>query len=293
MRDSQQKNLYKYRHIHYVSKTVFLSNVTYTTTSKFNIHFHNGYEILFVTEGKYVIYTPNKQYEGEAPCIAMFRLGTYHGCGFFDCENVPANRFVINYTQEFIDSIPTYMLDSDQFLENDISIIPLDKDSYQRMLYLFSDFYRVYLMHQNETISPKTYGYMTVILNSIVEILKNSNAILANVCETEDKYIYDVIRLLLSETAGDNPISVSSLSDQFFVSRTKLADDFRRVTGISIKHMIDELRIERVKKLIELGYSNKEITELCGFSSDSYFAQFFYKHMNMSPQAYRKLNDIK
>lgn len=273
---------------------VRVSNLTFTTTPKYNIHFHNGYEILFVTQGKYTVYAPNKLYEGKDPCIAIFRLGTYHGCIFSDCENVPANRFVINYTQNFIDSIPSYMLETDKIFENDVSIIPLDNGSFQRMMFLFSEFHRDFsVSRKTENISPKAYGYMTVILNSISEILKNSNAILANVCGADDNYIYDVIRMLLNETDGDKTISVSSLSNQFFVSRTKLADDFQRVTGISIKTMIDELRIECVKKLISLGLSNKEITEQCGFSSDSYFAQFFYRHMNMSPQAYRKLNDIK
>ena len=294
MSNSQQKKGYEYRHIYYVNKMVSVSNLTFTTTPKSNIHFHNGYEILLVTQGKYTIYAPNKLYEGEGPCVAMFRFGTYHGCIFSDCESLSASRFVINYTQSFIDSIPMYMLDADQLFENDVSIIPLDNDSFQRMQFLFSEFHRNFSIYKKiETISPKSYGYMTVILNTIGEVLKNSNAILANVCGTDDNYIYDVIRMLLNETESDKPISVSSLSNQFFVSRTKLADDFQRVTGISIKTMIDDLRIERVKKLISLGLSNKEITEQCGFSSDSYFAQFFYRHTNMSPQAYRKLNNIK
>lgn len=294
MSDLHQKKGYEYRHIYYVNKMVHASKLTFSTTPKSNIHFHNGYEILFVTEGKYTIYAPNKLYDGKSPCIAIFRLGIYHGCIFSDCENVHASRFVINYTQSFIDSIPTYMLETDKLFENDVSIIPLDNDSFQRMMFLFSEFHRDFSMpRETEKFSPKTYGYMTIILNTLGEILKNTNAILANVCGADDNYIYDVIRMLLNETESDKPISVSSLSNQFFVSRTKLADDFQRVTGISIKTMIDELRIERVKKLISLGLSNKEITEQCGFSSDSYFAQFFYRHMNMSPQAYRKLNDIK
>ena len=70
MGDPQQKKGYEYRHIYYVNKMVRVSNLTFNTTPKSNIHFHNGYEILFITQGNYTIYTPNKLYEGKGPCIA-------------------------------------------------------------------------------------------------------------------------------------------------------------------------------------------------------------------------------
>lgn len=52
------KNTFKYKHIYYLNESFFISNRTYNTTPKSNIHFHNGYEIILVTEGKYRIYAP-------------------------------------------------------------------------------------------------------------------------------------------------------------------------------------------------------------------------------------------
>ncbi|MBQ7383252.1 MAG: hypothetical protein IJV72_00485 [Clostridia bacterium] len=45
---------------------------------------------------------PRRIYEGSGPCIGFFKKGTYHGCVFYDCEEFPANRFVINYTNDLV-----------------------------------------------------------------------------------------------------------------------------------------------------------------------------------------------
>ncbi len=292
MSELAPKKGYEYRHIYYVNKMAVVSDYTFTSTPRANIHYHNGYELILITQGNYTIYAPNKLYEGSGPCLAAFRFGTYHGCVFSDCESVAANRIVINYTQSFIDSIPSHMLNTKELFENDTVIIALDEGSTKRLSFIFSEFYNNYTKHKDQqTISPETYGYMTVILNIVSEILRGSNAILSNMCRDDVNYVYEIMRELLEHS--DRNISVADLSERFFVSRTKLSDDFQRVTGVSIKHMIDELRIERIKNLLLLGHSNKEITEQCGFSSDSYFAQFFQRHMKMSPQTYRKLNNIE
>ena len=137
MSNSVSKKGYEYRHIYYVNKMVFVSNRTFDSTPQANIHFHNGYEIILITRGNYKIYAPNKLYEGSGPCVAAFRLGSYHGCIFSDCETVSANRIVINYTQGFVDSIPSYMLNAKELFEHDVSVVPLDENSFER---LFSSF---------------------------------------------------------------------------------------------------------------------------------------------------------
>ena len=57
---------------------------------------------------------------------------------------------------------------------------------------------------------------------------------------------------------------------------------------MTVKSMVDTLVLERIKEMLRRGMSNTEVAEKCGFSSESYFIQFFYKHMGMSPGSYRK-----
>ena len=279
---------YEYRHIYYVNKSFFISNATYTKTPISNIHFHNGYEIILVTQGSYKMYSPQRIYEGNGPCLGFFKMGTYHGCVFCECEETPATRFVINYTREFIEQIPEHMLDTKELFENDVTVIPLDNNALGLLMPFFNELYINYQKSRKTySISPQIYTYMAVILNTVTEILRSKPAITVNMCGDNDNYIYDVIREILST---DKTVSPAVIAERHFISQSKLSDDFKRITGMNVKQMIDVIRLERIKKMLCLGTSNKEIVEQFGFSSESYFIQFFKNHMHISPGDYRKLN---
>lgn len=289
METFKQNEPYEYRHIHYVNKSFFISNATYTSTPISNIHFHNGYEIILITQGSYKIYAPQKIHEGSGPCLGIFQIGTYHGCVFYECDKTPASRFVINYTKDLIERIPPHMLDVKCLFDNDVTVIPLDDESLCLLIPFFNSLYKNYKKSNNNgVISSQIYSYMAVLLNSITELIKTCPSISINTCKDHDNYIYEVIREILSVASTDQTISSSSIAERHFISQSKLSDDFRRVTGMSIKQMIDVIRLERIKKLLCVGVSNKEIVEQLGFSSESYFIQFFRNHMQISPGDYRK-----
>jgi len=285
----------EYRYTVHEKGLIFVSNYTVTAdTSRVNLHFHNGSEIIFITKGSCKLYAPEKIYEGSGPCIGIFQAGMFHACVFQNCENSPSNRYVVNYTQELLEMIPPHMLDTQSLFENDAVVIPLDDEFFPLLSVLFEKMYRFYqqqvaVRHSNE-ILPQLYGYITVILNTVADAYRRANAISCNSRKNDDEYIYKVIRELLKSVENDENISSESMAAQFFVSRTKFWTDFRRVTGKSFKQMTDELRLERIKKKLSNGLTNKEIAGQCGFSSESYFIQFFKKHTDMSPGDYRAMN---
>ncbi|MCB6603699.1 helix-turn-helix transcriptional regulator, partial [Erysipelatoclostridium ramosum] len=52
------------------------------------------------------------------------------------------------------------------------------------------------------------------------------------------------------------------------------------------------LRVQQAKELLETtNYSIAQISDSCGFSSQSYFSQVFKKACGMTPNAYRKSSD--
>ena len=57
--------------------------------------------------------------------------------------------------------------------------------------------------------------------------------------------------------------------------------------GLSIKQLICQLRLERAKSLLKSGMDVRTVGQRCGFSSDSYFVQFFKRYTGMSPGKYR------
>ena len=286
-----------YRYMTHINGSLFVSNRTKITSSTTcHLHFHNGCEVLFITQGSYKLYAPEKIYEGSGPCIAMFQSGMYHSCVFTNCEESPANRYVINYTQDLLEMIPSHMIDTKLLFDTDVAVIPLDDHSFHLLSVLFEELLALYTKQtqteDTHAILPQIYGYMTVILNAITDSYRRTDAVLANSRKNHDEYIYKVLRELLKAVEDNESVSAEAMAARFFVSRTKLWEDFRRITGKNFKQMTDELRLEHIKNKLCLGLSNKEIAQQCGFSSESYFIQFFKKHMDISPGDYRNQNRV-
>ena len=158
---------------------------------------------------------------------------------------------------------------------------------------LFSELYKFYsnrntLKNSNEILAHLS-TYMAVMFNTLTDIYRSSNTVSFNSRKNDDEYIYKVVRELILSVENNQSISIEEMTERFHVGRTKLWGDFKRVTGRNIKQMANEILLERVKTKLRSGLSNREIVEQCNFSGESYFAQYFKKHMEMSPGEYRVL----
>ena len=71
-----------------------------------------------------------------------------------------------------------------------------------------------------------------------------------------------------------------------------LVHAFKQYKGVSPINYLIRLRVQQAKELLETtNYSIAQISDSCGFSSQSYFSQVFKKACGMTPNAYRKSSD--
>ena len=284
---------YDYRHIRLKKRPLTVSKKTYNITRSM-LHFHDAHEILIIEQGQYKIYSPKLVYEGEGPCIVFFRLGTYHGAVRSNCETLPYIFHVMNFRQSLLNSMPQHPICADGCLDSGTIVIPIDKEILSLFLPMLerlealSDSYTY-----EDPMPPLMNGYFAAILNYIYELIADKKGISFDSESDEENYISGVIKATLEAVNRGENITVTALAERFYVSGTKLSRDFSKVTGISIKQMIDTLRLERIKRLLREGKSNIEVAERCGFSNSDYLIQFFNKHMNMSPGAYRQQKSEK
>ena len=281
---------YDYRHIRLKKRPLTASKKTYTIT-KSMLHFHDAHEILIIEQGQYKIYSPKLVYEGEGPCIVFFKLGTYHGAVRSNCETIPYIFHVMNFRQSVLEGMSDHPIYTDNCFGVSTIIIPIDTE----MLNLFIPMLeRLEVLSDSYTyempMPPLMTGYFAAILNFIYELMADKKGIVIDSEIVHDNYISGVIKEAMEAINRGENVTATALAQAFHVSVTKLSRDFNKVTGISIKHMIDTLRLERIKMLLREGRSNLEVAEKCGFSNSDYFIQFFNKHMNMSPGAYRQQN---
>lgn len=83
-------------------------------------------------------------------------------------------------------------------------------------------------------------------------------------------------------------ISLSDLSDTFFISKEHLSRLFKKETGQNLFSYVMDRKLEEAKRLLtETGRTLDDIAFSLGFSNGNYFSKVFKKNIGMSPGSYR------
>jgi len=84
-------------------------------------------------------------------------------------------------------------------------------------------------------------------------------------------------------------LSLEKLSSEFYISKFYLTREYKKIYGMTIFQHIISCRINYGKHLLRFSdKSVEEISHLCGFNDQSYFARQFKKAENLTCFAYRK-----
>lgn len=106
--------------------------------------------------------------------------------------------------------------------------------------------------------------------------------------KSENAYVNKVIAKVV-QNISDNTYTVSALSDDMAVSRSKLHRKLVSLTGYSTANFISMIRLEKAKDLLIKKESNiTEIAYQCGFSSQSYFTKTFTEYFQKTPSQFIK-----
>ena len=136
-------------------------------------------------------------------------------------------------------------------------------------------------LEENNNDRKKTIREIVSLVRSVICVEKN------------EEPIVEAIKLL-AETNIAEDVSVRDMAEKIGISMHYMCHLFKQTTGITIGDYKKELRLTQAKKLLaNTDKKISEITGLCGFGSDSYFAKVFKDAEGISPSAYRELKQRK
>ena len=91
------------------------------------------------------------------------------------------------------------------------------------------------------------------------------------------------------ETHVDKPISLQDLAEAFHLSQSYLSHLFKDITGSSIMGYVTAYRLQLAKRyLVETDWPISRIVETSGFTDGSNFGRTFKKSTGLSPSLFRK-----
>jgi len=255
-----------------------IQKLTYSEcTTMHELHYHDHYEILYVTENERFLTINGNRYGLNTGSIALIPPYIPHLTEAGD--KIPQKRILINFREDFIHKMR-------QALNTDIlscfhPIAPVIAiDSIAEEIHL--------LMNQLLTLAE------TDIRNKDEQILLSLCKLLLLLCEPSfecenDSSFFEVIQFI--EKNFGEKITLDMLAQKFFMSKYTILRKFKQYTGMGLPEYLNTIRVINAKKQLAGNEKIINIALSCGFGSISNFDRVFLKKTGMTPRAY-KLNRI-
>ena len=143
---------------------------------------------------------------------------------------------------------------------------------------------------------PFDFRYLSMIVTKLIEqrkVLKNkySNNISlpeGRITSIGERDLLQRVTLVINKRLSDPNLNVETLSDEIGMSRGHFQRKFKSITGQNPNEFIRITRLNTAAELLlNKDRSIKEIADITGFGSQSYFCTSFLKQFNISPKQYR------
>ncbi len=242
-------------------------------------HYHDVGELLIVKRGKSSIFIGEDVYSVEGSYLVYFQKGISH-CSVA----LPKHEY-----SRFCVSIDEHYFSRDVKLPKKSFVLTLSSEELDNLLASTELLYSYFANDPRNTpiMVKRREHLLELLVDEINELLASKKDSIEEVCESYITKICEYLSLHYNES-----ITLSKLSDSFFVSKAKLTKDFRNKCGVSICDFITTLRLRSAKKFLSTtNLPIWSIAEKCGYQSSGYFIRQFTKLMGMTPVQYRKMTD--
>ena len=253
-----------------------------TSNHRGTMHFHLHYEINCVTKGKLSVINNGTTIYCEYPCILIHAPCSFH-CVISDFD-MPYERYKFHFNDTYLEKYNPGILSPDGIFSESFSVIPMTGEIGEAILPYLSlfDHHR-----KNSEVNNRFFAYLLDIITLFYD-----RRLPLDTTDTQPgkiSYIGKVLEYISDNFCED--FTVEDLSKQFYVSKTKLNNDFKEIIGKTIKQHIIDVRISNAMKMLTHGKSVITTAHDCGFADESNFIRTFRERVGSSPKKFIKNTD--
>lgn len=238
---------------------------------RFYMHTHAFAELFCFLEGEGVFHVEGTSYPLQPGDILLMRPGEAHYIQLN--TDVPYERICINFDTEVFKS-----LDPDRVLMQPL----FGRKGGKQNLYRAQTGPCLDILRRMTEPGP---GNRLNLLGNLMLVLQQLHAAFSSGMDNAsqpDTLEYRIIRYINKNLAKE--LSLQSLCEIFFVSRTQLCKCFKEVTGTSIGSYISVKRLLTARELLLQGIKPTEVFSACGYRDYSTFFRAYTKLFGHTPR---------
>lgn len=253
-------------------------NITQIPSGSCLIHSHTTYEILYMIEGDAVFSIGGSEFKMRPHTLLFIPPNVFHGIHVL--TDAAYDRYTVHFDPAILSHEHRALLLSKLPAKSGASccVYDMGDSGILDMLRQFDD-----LDGGPETLhKPLVPIFLHALIARILIKLPDEN----NKASSGENGINHSLKSKLLDYIDDHftePITLDTLSAQFFVSKSQLNQVFRQVTGTTIIDYIIRKRISYAQQLLLNGVSAMQAGIAAGFGDYTSFYRAYRKHFGVSP----------
>lgn len=237
----------------------------------FNAHYHNLFEIYFITKGSCTYFIDNKIYDLIPGDIVLIPEGVIHDTKYNSSKH---SRMLINCSVKYIPSSVGPLINNMLYLYRNPNL-------FDDVLKIFTEIEKEY--NKPDEISDDIFVCYVNLL--FFTLIRNEN--FCKKLKNNVDFVQNAVEFVQSNFNDD--VTLSSVAKVFNVSPEHLSRTFKKQTGFGFSKYLTLLRLKEGEKLLkETTLPINEIATRCGFNDGNYFSLIFKKFHGLSPKEIRK-----
>jgi AraC-like DNA-binding protein len=249
-----------------------------------HFHFHDPYEILFVTRGTCTFLLESEMIRATRGTVLLIRSGLLHmSTSLPDEEYV---RYIINFNPAVLRDYSSRETDLLEAFQQDHHAIFLNETETQEVEILFRTCENKTRSYGSDLRRNMAFLELLVRLGELSREGRHSNPNLEGEAAKNYRRVKPIISYILENPT--HSLSLEEVAEKFFYNKHYLCRIFKTATGISVGKYITSVRIQYAAQFLRQGHSVQESGEMAGFKNNSNFISTFRKVMEVSPGQYRQ-----
>lgn len=249
----------------------------YNTQQTTNTHRHTFYAIELITAGSCGQDINGYRYDCVPGAVCLLSPFDYHR---FSLNNGDVSARCLSFTEDVLTQEVFQVLNNTE-MPCFLILGEQELDAFVHDLQL--------LETEIAQEKPMYRSVVNGITNKLVSfLLRNGTAVLdeMDAGKSDIRYSISYIRNHFRE-----PLTLKQIAETFHVTENHFCKYFKKITGLTFKEYLLQLRLEHAMKQLLL--TQTSITEICfdsGFHSPSYFSKAFKARFGKTPGTYREHN---